>query len=227
MRSWLKQYFIFNSGERKAIIAIVVVTVVVVAAINAYRYFSVKQSTPAPHTANVDAFIAAYDAQKGEEQPSVSGNTYKAVYSDSTRKKNIVPIVVFKFDPNTIGIAEWQKLGFSEKQAASIEKYKAKGGIFYKVEDLKKLYVVSDDDYKRIAPYVVIQPKATVATKTINLNNADSVSLEALPGIGATLTHRILQYRARNGAIKNVEELKQIKGMSEENYLKALPYLKL
>ncbi len=225
MRNWWRQYFTFNSGERRAIIAIVVSTVIIVAAINAYRYFTVKQNTPAPYTANVDAFIAAYNAEEGVED-TTSPKQYTNEFKDTARPEKKVTATLFKFDPNTIGIAEWMRLGFSEKQAASIEKYKAKGGMFYKVEDLMKLYVVSDDDYNRLAPYVDIKLHA-VAEKLVNINTADSASIEALPGIGALLTHRILEYRTQKGKFKSVEDLRNIKGMSEENYNKAAPLIKI
>lgn len=223
--NWWGQYFTFTAGERRAIIAIVLSTTIIVAGINAYRYFTVKQNKPAAYRQNVDAFIAAYNAEAAAVQ-TTSKQQYTNVYTDSTKPTKTLPAILFKFDPNTIGIAEWMKLGFSEKQAASIEKYKAKGGKFYKVEDLKKLYVVSDDDYNRIAPYADIK-SASAISKQLNINTADSASIEALPGIGALLTHRILQYRAKQGKFKSVEELRSIKGMSEENYNKAAPNIRV
>lgn len=225
MRNWWRQYFTFNSGERRAIIAIVISTVIIVAIINAYRYFTVKQNAPSSYTNNTDAFIAAYNAAEGEEK-ELQIQHYLNNYKDTISVKPSEATTLFKFDPNTIGIAEWMKLGFSEKQAASIEKYKAKGGKFCKVEDLKKLYVVSDDDYNRIAPYADIKRNAT-AEKLVNINTADSASIEALPGIGALLTHRILEYRTKQGKFKSVEDLRSIKGMSEENYNKAAALIKV
>lgn len=225
MQNWWRQYFTFGNGERRAIIAIVCTTIVIVATINGYRYFTVKQNAPASYTQNVDAFVAAYNAAEGGQQAQPK-QRYAASYIDSTNAKPNASITLFKFDPNTIGVKEWMKLGFSDKQANSIEKYKAKGGKFYKVEDMKKLYVLSDNDYNRIAPYVEIKSNSTPAiAKQLDLNRADSVSLEALPGIGALLTHRILEYRSKQGKFNSVEELRNIKGMSEENYLKAAPHL--
>ena len=228
MQNWWRQYFSLNHGERRAILAIVLGTLVIVAGMNAYRYFTVKQNTPAPYNSNVDAFVAAYNAAAGEE-PQQAPERYTNRYTDTVSAKPSASATIFKFDPNTIGIKEWMKLGFSEKQANSIEKYKAKGGSFRKVEDMKKLYVVSDDDYNRIAPYVEIKEGAMAiasTTKQLDLNKADSASLEALPGIGALLTHRILEQRSK-AKYKSVEELRGIKGMSEENYLKVAPHLKV
>ena len=226
MQNWWRQYFLFNHGERRAIIAIVLGTFIIVAGINAYRYLTIKQNAPAAYSNNVDAFIAAYNAAEGEEEAQAQPS-YTSRYTDTASTKPSTPTTLFKFNPNTIGVKEWMQLGFSEKQANSIEKYKAKGGTFRKVEDMKKLYVLSDDDYNRIAPYVEIKKGETVvafSTKQLDLNKTDSASLEALPGLGALLTHRILEQRQK-AKYKSVEELRNIKGMSEENYLKAAPYL--
>ena len=51
-------------------------------------------------------------------------------------------------------------LGFSEKQAQSIVKYREKGGYFYKKEDLKRLYVVDDSLYVLLEPYIVLEGKS-------------------------------------------------------------------
>jgi len=64
---------------------------------------------------------------------------------------------LFAFDPNTISLEGWQKLGLSEKQAGAIIKYRSKGGHFYKPEDLKKMYTINERVYAKIAPYVRIE----------------------------------------------------------------------
>lgn len=48
----------------------------------------------------------------------------------------------------------------------------------------------------------------------IDLNRAGSWLLEALPGIGKTLSGRIIDYRCRNGPFRNINELTQVKGIT-------------
>jgi len=64
---------------------------------------------------------------------------------------------LFAFDPNTIDIEEWKLLGFSQKQAESIEAYKEKGAFFKSKEDFKKVYVVNEYMYAKLEPYINIQ----------------------------------------------------------------------
>ena len=48
----------------------------------------------------------------------------------------------------------------------------------------------------------------------IDLNNADPVMFELLPGIGPKIAQRIMDYREKNDGFKTVEELEEIKGIS-------------
>ncbi len=54
----------------------------------------------------------------------------------------------------------------------------------------------------------------------VDLNNADKDLLLGVPGIGQKLTQRIIAYRDRQGAFESVEELKNIKGMTNYRYQK-------
>jgi competence protein ComEA len=63
------------------------------------------------------------------------------------------------------------------------------------------------------------RPVAT-AGAVVNLNTASAAEFEALPGIGAKTAARIIEYRQKNGAFKKVEELMNVRGIGEKNFLK-------
>ena len=69
---------------------------------------------------------------------------------------------------------------------------------------------------------------ATVSTSApINLNTATAVQLDALPGVGKATAERIIEYRQKNGGFKKVEDLMNVKGIGEKNFLKLKPYITL
>lgn len=67
------------------------------------------------------------------------------------------PPELFEFNPNTIATDSLCLLGFSEKQAQSIIKYRNKGGKFRKKEDFARMYVVSEQMYNKLSGYIVIE----------------------------------------------------------------------
>ena len=54
----------------------------------------------------------------------------------------------------------------------------------------------------------------------VNINTASAADLVALPGIGAKTAARILEYRQKNGPFKKVEELMNVRGVGEKNFVK-------
>ena len=69
-----------------------------------------------------------------------------------------------------------------------------------------------------------MQASAPAAEKApLNLNAATVEQLETLPGIGRKVAERILEYRAKNGAFKKIEELMNVKGIGEKSFLKIKP----
>ncbi len=63
-------------------------------------------------------------------------------------------------------------------------------------------------------------PTVEKAGPAINLNTASAADLENLPGIGAKMAERILEYRQKNGPFKKIEDLMNVKGIGEKNFLK-------
>jgi len=54
----------------------------------------------------------------------------------------------------------------------------------------------------------------------IDLNKADKEALMGAPGIGEKLAQRIMEYRKQNGNFFSLEDLKEIKGITDYRYKK-------
>lgn len=63
------------------------------------------------------------------------------------------------------------------------------------------------------------------AAGVININTATAAELEALPGVGAKTAARIVEYRQKNGPFKKIEELMNVRGVGEKNFLKLKPQI--
>ena len=62
--------------------------------------------------------------------------------------------------------------------------------------------------------------RAAKPAVTVNINTASTVELEQLPGVGATTAARIIDYRQKKGPFKKIEELMNVQGIGEKNFLK-------
>ena len=116
----------------------------------------------------------------------------------------------FLFDPNTVSVPDLERLGFSRRQAESIDKYRRAGGRFRRKSDFAKSYVVDDSVFERLAPYIQI-PR-------IDLNRADSALFETLPGIGKYFAAKMVSYRERLGGYSYPEQLMDIRHFEREKY---------
>jgi len=56
--------------------------------------------------------------------------------------------------------------------------------------------------------------------RIVNINSASAVDLQTLPGIGSKMAELIVEYRQKNGPFKKVEELMNVRGIGETNFLK-------
>ena len=68
------------------------------------------------------------------------------------------------------------------------------------------------------APRPAAKPAASVAM--VNINTASVAELDALPGVGSKTAALIIEYRQKNGPFKKIEELMNVRGVGEKNFLK-------
>jgi len=61
----------------------------------------------------------------------------------------------------------------------------------------------------------------------ININTATKQQLQKIPGIGATIAQRIINYRNQHGSFKSLEELCLVKGIGNAKLQKIKPYIEL
>lgn len=162
---------------------------------------------------------------------------------------------LFNFDPNTLSVADWKRLGLRDKTIGTIQNYLAKGGQFRKAEDLKKVYGLFPDEFERLEPFIQIgnkqysigkrhytigngqdeengfPEKKTVAGKkdlvVPDINSADTTQLIALPGIGSKLAFRIINFRDKLGGFYSIEQVGETFGLADSTFQKIKQYLKI
>lgn len=151
----------------------------------------------------------------------------------------------FPFNPNMLSESEWKKLGMADHQIRMIKNYEQKGGKFYRKEDLKKIYAISDAEYQILEPYIVIpavekplskpakQEELVVSEEDtepdiiVELNSADVETLMQLPQIGQWFAERIIRYRENLGGYSDITQLLEVYRMDSARLATIKPYIEL
>jgi competence protein ComEA len=211
MKTQFKNYMSLTKKEWNGMVVLLVLIALVLAAPYVYQRFHKD------NTINVTEFNAAV-AQLNKANPQANQ------LSDGGKTQNVA---LFKFDPNTSSVTDWQKLGLTAKQSAIIKKYTTKGGRFRKAEDLKKIYGLTKVDYARLAPFIIIPEEKATTNVVVELNSADSAKLTSVEGIGPGFAKRIIYYRERLGGFVSKEQLKEVYGLDELKYKEVAGQLKV
>lgn len=143
-----------------------------------------------------------------------------------------------KFNPDFYTEKDWVKLGYSEKQAVSIIKYKNYlGGSFRSKEKFKECFIISDEDYLRLAPYLILpeneEKKESLVSNKIKYNYFDPnvLDLEGWKNLGFSEKQAqvILNYKERNlrGSFKNLEDIQKCFVISVDKFLELKPWIKI
>ena len=140
-----------------------------------------------------------------------------------------------KFNPNNYSENDWEKIGFSSKQTASILKYKKiLGGEFKSKEQLKKCYMISDEKYNEMHAYIDLPEtfeSKSEYTKTIQKEvvksdisgkfNPNNLSIEDWVNLGFTekQANTIINFkRSLGGKFKDAKTLKKCYAISEDKF---------
>lgn len=231
MLASFREYFSFSKKEFNGILVLCAIIILVVLVPIVYPYFQTDEKY------NFEKFEKEMLAFEKSATPIEYH--YENRYPTKTKSSFATNVKYFKFDPNNLPVNVWQKLGLTDKQIHVIKNYESKGGKFYSKDDLKKIYSIQPSLYARLEPFISIE-KSAVKGKFSNdykdaynneskfvkkgpliveLNTADSTSLDLLKGIGPAFALRIIKYRDRLGGFDNINQLKEVYGIDSIKFL--------
>ena len=229
MASALKNYFAITKKEWNGLLVLALIIVVVLIAPYVYQLFSVPEHIDFSRIKEAQRILDAATYEKP--------NYYNKTYDDYPHKGNTSfstiksKPVYFSFNPNNLSEESWKKLGLSGRQIKVIKNYEAKGGKFYKKEDLQKVYSITPADYEKLQAYINIpgksfgrnylSPVSNFKAKpmvVVEINHADSAQLTEIKGIGPAFANRILKYRNRLGGFYRKTQLMEVFGLDSAKY---------
>lgn len=159
------------------------------------------------------------------------GNRASEVKSKEFSKPN-AELVQFGID--TVSVEYLASVGFSRKQAEVVVKYRDAIGGIDNEQEFRACYFVSEEMADRLLPYVVfsgvktekseplLEVENAVTERLVEINSADKEALIAVDGIGEKSASEIIKYRELLGGYHSVEQLAELKCVTEENFAKFL-----
>lgn len=163
-----------------------------------------------------------------------------ANYRNRYEKKSL--LVFKKFNPDSYSVADWQKLGFSERQALAITKYKDfLGGSFISKEKFKACFIINEENYTKLAPFLLLPEKTpehllpknnlksdknNIKYTHFNPNELDAIGWQNL-GFTEKQAAVIINYKNKNlkGSFRSLEDLENCFVISEEKMKILKPYI--
>jgi competence protein ComEA len=237
-RQFVEGYLTFSKKDRTGLLCVVMLvglTAIIPLTFNKQEPLSIKETNLL--SATIDTLSSKQTRQyvyEENEDDRTSDYQYETSVKYTTTKE------VFLFDPNTLAPDGWKRLGLNVRAIQTIEKYRTKGGRFYKAEDLRKIWGLPNGFYERVKDYIRIESITTqkeekiVTTSyvkpekkswNIEINSADAIMLEDLPGIGNKLATRIISFRDKLGGFYSVDQIRETYGLADSVFQKIKPYL--
>lgn len=208
----MKRHFDFSRDQKIGIVTISGVIIVLTLLLNVNEHLGPSEHEP------VDLADIKFN-KIDENQASFSFN--ESSDKDGGPDKSNGPYK--KFNPNHLSVKEWEELGFSNKQAKSIVKYHDNYGPFNKAEDVGKIYVISEDKYNELKPFMIFAEKSETDSiqqsvhEIIEINTATAEELESISGIGPVFSSRIIKYRISLGGFFSSNQFKEVYGLKDES----------
>ncbi len=215
--NWLKSYFTYPQSMRYGLAALMLITFFILLGYGTMPYWIGDRALP------VDTALA-----RQFEQYSLAHLQGSSPYDKSSEGSATGNSELFRFDPNTLDSMGFIRLGLRPKTIHLLINWRNKGKVFYKPEELSKVYTLSKDEYERIAPYISIAESNWNEERksfgrpeipaSVDLNTTDSATLVLLRGIGPTLAHRIIEKRNALGGYLRHDQLLEVYRFPDSTY---------
>jgi len=232
----IKAWFTFTKGEKYgiAVLALVLFAVIVYPFFYQLFFFNKSPQFDMAKQERVDSFFnALIPASVNPAQQ------FSIVEEEAPTKKDPE---YFPFDPNTASVADFIRMGFSQKQAQAIERFRIRGAKFRTANDFARVYVVDSVMFNKLKPYISIPPADNPLQRqaaiydsiriarerlVVELNSADTLELVKLRGIGRGFARRIANHRTLLGGYFTIEQLTDIYGITPELIESIRPNVKI
>jgi len=237
MKLNIRDYFYFSKTQRNGLI---IVICLIYLSFFLSNILSDYLSNPATDFSEFKEEVSAFDA----ETARLDKNNFEENLSEEAPKEINPSIQLFQFDPNIVTKEALIKLGIKPTVAKTFIKYRNTGARFYKKQDIKKVFGITDADYNRLESYIYFKQKKD-KPKTLNqpkifekslvkpiipfVFNPNEATKETLLNLGLSekVAQTVINFRSKGGQFRKKQDFKKIYGLAEKDYLTLAPYMEI
>jgi len=196
----IKDYFQFNKKERNGILLL---SCLLLLLILFYQFSHLLKQESRTDFSSFEKTLAELEY---EQEPTIEKQ------KDS----------LFYFNPNTLADKGWLALGLPSTKLSVLRNFQKSGAIFKTKTDLKNCFAITDEFYEKVEKYISIPEikktetpniKIKKTKQIVELNQADSLQLISINGVGPFYAKQILKYRKELGGFRNYAQLTEIWGL--------------
>jgi len=148
-----------------------------------------------------------------------------------TKKVIIVDVAGAVTNPSVVELPEGSRVFEAVEKAGGLTK-EADTQLINRaavLTDGQKIYIPTKQEVREstrgksnsVIQYIPgINEQGAGESKLININTADSATLQQLTGIGPATAEKIIDYRTANGSFKSIEDIKNVSGIGEKTFEK-------
>jgi len=133
-----------------------------------------------------------------------------------SKLKPETPSLKTPIDPNTADSMSFISLGFNAFTIRNLLAYRKTGAVFKNIHDLSRIYGMDSLLLYTKKDIFVFPTHKTSKSYFININQADSLELQKLKGIGPVLSARTIRYRNALGGFTNVNQILEVYGIEPD-----------
>ncbi|MGB0403749.1 MAG: helix-hairpin-helix domain-containing protein [Salibacteraceae bacterium] len=181
------------------------------------------------------------------EKPSIEELESRVTFDKKeVRKKAPTQQARVPIDVNTNQLTDWMSLGFSEKQASVIDRYRKKINGFESISSVADIYIIDSAKFQEILPYLRIDKSdseilsnkesklkevtVTLARnwklKSFDPNAATKLELVQM-GFNESEIKNIINYRTKVGLFHDNHDFQKLYAFSNEDMLTVLPFVSI
>lgn len=128
-------------------------------------------------------------------------------------------------NPNTADSMGFISLGFRAYTIRNLLAYRRTGAVFRDIQDLTRIYGMDSLKLYSLRDHFIFPKVKDSKAHSININEADSIELKKLIGIGPVLSARTIRYRNALGGFTNVNQILEVYGIDQELLTRNAPHI--